>query len=1150
MERGIRVENDAGIVVIGDGNRVVAAPVPEVRSAYREQVRRIAPPELVGRERELAELAEFCRADPGPAYAYWRADAWAGKTALMAWFALAPPPGVRIVPFFVTARLGAQNDVAAYTDVVLEQLAELAGEGLPALLTAATREAHLLRLYASAASACAARGERLVLLVDGLDEDRGVTTGADAHSIASLLPYDLRVIVSGRLNPPLPADVPENHPLRDPAVVRVLAPSPEARAIRVEAERELKHLLEAGGLPYDLLALVTAAGGGLTADDLVELTGAVPYRVKDVLQTGPGRTFARRGEAYLLAHEELVAGAREMLGERELARWRAVLYAWADRWRERGWPEGTPDYLLHGYVPMLRAEGDGERLVVCAVDERRHLRLLAATGGDAAALGEIGAAEDAVLGEADGADPVRSALRLAMGRSRLSRDSGSVPLALLEGWAAVGAPDRAVALARSLKGPRAIDGLCVVAGKLLDAGAPERAMELADEAERLAEALPADGFHGEPAATVTRLLGRLGAYDRAERLLRTITSTGARGARRALVDGLLAVGRYEQAVALGREEPEDGLGADVRAGIVEALVRAGHVAEAEREAYRQGNEPGARAVVLLRASVALREAGHRDAAGAALREAMVERTRMGPRRSGVFFSFLLDALVAAGEIAAAREDGDDGGAAVFASALIRNGRWEEALEVAGAMEGTEWVLVRARAARALALTGAVEQAMALAPEGEMPWEDPWPAIVSALLARGDLDAVAPLCGRLVDRPAWWWRGVGERSERVRALDAFLRRLVAEGAVGRARALVDGIEENTEALAVFAEVLYDAGHAAEARGMLAAEERRSRVPPRESLVKDLVALARALGEAGRRDDAAHLLRAVEGEPDLDPADTVPAALAAGRVEWAETLARGGSGFQQRILLPRVVAGYAAEGAFDRALRLVERPDAPPNLLPDAVAAFAEAGAWDRALDLASRRTWVPDVMEMCARMALESVRQGRPDEAREFLEAVHGLVTADLPVPLDAVRADYALGRNLRALFGADSLVRLRRPRVTELAMVLMGAYDEALDFFRSWNPGPVGHGLADLVAEYLRAARYGHAAALLGGMHHLGPACGEAYALLARAEPDPALARRWAVLALRLGNWRSVLPDVLAVDPGSVPLVLEEADRLRRALEV
>ncbi|MDX2559885.1 hypothetical protein PV371_09505 [Streptomyces sp. TX20-6-3] len=1148
-ERSVTVDNGEGIVVVGSHNRITVGAGEAVRSAYREQVRRIAPPELVGRDEELAELAAFCRADSGPAYAHWRADAWAGKTALMAWLALDPPPGVRIVPFFVTARLGAQNDVAAYTDVVLEQLAELAGEGLPALLTAATREAHLLRLYASAAEACAARGERLVLLVDGLDEDRGVTTGADAHSIASLLPYGLRVIVAGRPNPPLPADVPEDHPLRT-AVVRTLAPSPRAHAIRTDAERELKRLLEAGGLSYDLLALLTAAGGGLTADDLAELTAAVPYRVKDVLRTGPGRTFAVRGETYLLAHEELATGAREMLGERELARWRAVLHTWADGWRERGWPDGTPDYLLHGYLPMLRAEGDVERLVDCAVDGRRHERLLAVTGGDAAALGEIGAGEDAVLGPGYRQDAVTSAaLRLAMGRTRLVRESGVVPLALLSGWAAVGMPDRAVALARSREGVDAVAGLCTVAGKLLDVGEPERAMELVDEAEELTETLTADDFYGSVASVVTRLLGRLGAYDRAVRRLRTNSSNDVGGTRRALVNGLLAAGRYEEAVALGREAPDDGAGAVLRATVVEALVRAGRVAEAEREAHRPTTEPGGRAVVLLRASVAFRAAGHPGAADTASKEAMLERARMGPRKSGPFMGPLLQALVAAGEVEAARADSADGAVVTFVSELLRSGLWEEAGNVAGPMEGAEWASVRARHARELARAGDVERAVALAPAASMSWADPWPAIASAWLARGDLDAVASMCGRLVEKPESAWHRLGERSERLQVLGAFLRRLVTEGAVDRAHALVDGIEENPEAHAVFAEVLYDAGRVVEARALLAEEEGRIRTPPRAVLVGDLVALAGALAENGRREEAVSLLRTVEHEPGLDPVSTVPAALAAGRTEWAEALAWGGSGSQRWSLLPRIVAAHAAEGAFDRALLLVGHRDAPPNLLAEAVVAFAEAGAWDLAAGLASTRDPVPGAVVMHARMALASARQGRTDEARVRLEAVGRMVPRGRPVPLDAVRAEYALGEGLRASFGADSLVRQRKPGVTELALVLMGGYDEALDFFRSTSPRP-GNRLADLVTELLRASQYGHAAALLDGMHHLGPWCGQAYALLARAEPDPGRARRWAVLALRLGEWRDVLPAVVAVDPGSVPLVLAEADRLRRALEV
>lgn len=62
--------------VIGSGQRL----------AYLEQIRRIAPPDppgLIGREEELAGLARFCLQPDGGPYAWWQADAWAGKSALL-----------------------------------------------------------------------------------------------------------------------------------------------------------------------------------------------------------------------------------------------------------------------------------------------------------------------------------------------------------------------------------------------------------------------------------------------------------------------------------------------------------------------------------------------------------------------------------------------------------------------------------------------------------------------------------------------------------------------------------------------------------------------------------------------------------------------------------------------------------------------------------------------------------------------------------------------------------------------------------------------------------------------------------------------------------------------------------------------------------
>ena len=187
-----------------------------VRSAYLEQVKRIAPVQLDDRDQELAELAAFCT-EPGQGpYTWWQAPAWAGKSALMSWFVLHPPPGVQIVSFFVTARFKGEDNRDAFIYEVMAQLADLLGQPFPAYLPEDRREPHLLRMLTKAAEEC----RPLVLVVDGLDEDRGVTTGPDAYSIAALLPArppaGLRVIVAGRPDPPIPADVPDDHPLLGP----------------------------------------------------------------------------------------------------------------------------------------------------------------------------------------------------------------------------------------------------------------------------------------------------------------------------------------------------------------------------------------------------------------------------------------------------------------------------------------------------------------------------------------------------------------------------------------------------------------------------------------------------------------------------------------------------------------------------------------------------------------------------------------------------------------------------------------------------------------------------------------------------------------------------------------------------------------------
>jgi hypothetical protein len=366
-------------------------PQPVARSAYLEQVRRIAPPDPPGlrdRDAELAELARFCVDPDGASYAWWRAAPWAGKSALLSTFVLRPPAEVRervrVVSFFITARLAAQDTREAFTEVLLEQLAALLGRSLPPVLPEATREAHLLDLLSQAAAACARAGGRLVLVVDGLDEDRGVTTGPDAHSIAGLLPADpsagMRVIVAGRPNPPVPDDVPDWHPLRDPAIIRPLAASPHARDIQRLGRQELQRLLRGSQAEQDVLGLLAAARGGLSSRDLAELAGTSLWEVEEILHTVAGRTLQvrpslldpkGRPEVYLLGHEGLLAPATEYLGGR-LDSYRERLHSWAGRWRARGWPAETPEYLLAGplsaKIAMLGGPGSGKTTFLSALD--------------------------------------------------------------------------------------------------------------------------------------------------------------------------------------------------------------------------------------------------------------------------------------------------------------------------------------------------------------------------------------------------------------------------------------------------------------------------------------------------------------------------------------------------------------------------------------------------------------------------------------------------------------------------------------------------------------------------------------------------------------------------------------------------------------
>ncbi len=541
-------------IVTGDIT-VHASPIP--RSAYLEQVRQLVPDRLEGRDSELEALTSFCTQDDGPAYAYWRAPAWAGKSALMAWFACHPPPGVKIVPFFVTARFAGHSDRSAFVEIVLEQLLDLLDRPMPALLTGATRDSHLLRTLRDAAEQCQAAGLRLVLLVDGLDEDRGVTAGADAYSIAALLPSQptagMRVIVAGREHPHLPDDVPSDHPLRDPAVGLRLPTSPRAVVVRQDMTRELLRLLDGDPIQVSVLGLIAAAGGGLTASDLATLTATESWRIEDMMRSVAGRSFSSRPDpwegrshVYVMGHEELHASVVNRIGPSRLAEHRATLHIWAGSFRDSQWPDGCPAYLLRGYFRLLRDTNDIQRMAAYALDADRHYRLSTVTGGDAAAMAEIEAAQTALLQHSP--TDLLTMAKLAIHRAVLRERNARLPWRLPALWAAIGQERRAEAHAASIGEPRKRASVFMeliqelfLSGKVYDL---QRLAGLADDAIRAIP--PSSGSKTDLYATLAALCA---AFD--QPFARALIEHIPEPAQRAQVLAALAVERC-------RHEPSPG----------------------------------------------------------------------------------------------------------------------------------------------------------------------------------------------------------------------------------------------------------------------------------------------------------------------------------------------------------------------------------------------------------------------------------------------------------------------------------------------------------------------------------------------------------------------------------------------------------------
>ncbi len=388
----------------GRGPRVDAASRGILLKGASQTLTDVFPLDFVGREEELAELEAFATAPDGaPQYLWLQAGPWAGKTALLAWFAAQRlPAGVDAAHYFIVGRLGT-NVREGFVRVVGEQLASAAGLRRPPAVDPEAPD--LGPLYEAAARARATRHRRLLLIVDGLDED--ADADQTGYRIAGLLPkhppHGMRVIVAGRHHPHVPLDLVSDHPLRSPGVVvRRLTDSPAARIIRDSAMQELKALVKDPAVGRRLLGLLASAQGALSGQDLADLIGIPPLEVEEKLRSVVGRSMAPTRvdllpldarlqaevdaglQTFILAHTELQKAAVTALGRTTIAACTMQLHAWADGFRAEGWPEDTPNYLLTGYTRLVRENADTGRLADLVLDPRRQLRLAERSGPDVA----------------------------------------------------------------------------------------------------------------------------------------------------------------------------------------------------------------------------------------------------------------------------------------------------------------------------------------------------------------------------------------------------------------------------------------------------------------------------------------------------------------------------------------------------------------------------------------------------------------------------------------------------------------------------------------------------------------------------------------------------------------------------------------------
>lgn len=1092
-------------------------------SAYQAQVRDIAPDELLDREEELDELVRFC-ADDQP-YAWWQAGPWAGKSALMSWFVLHPPAGLDVVSFFVTARLAGQSDSDACTDALIKQLAALLGESPAELVTVGARRGTMLKLLGDAANRSREAGRRLLLVIDGLDEDSGI-----GSSIAALLPRrpppDVRILVASRPHPPIPDDVMGDHPLRT-IVPRQLAVSDHARDVERRAKHELAQLLSGSHLQRNVLGLITAAGGGLTLEDLERLTQRPPYEIEHLLGGQFGRSVGSRtgnpsagdpdARVYLFTHETLRLVAEQKFGVR-LAAYRDRVHTWANTYRQRGWPDDTPQYLLRSYPGMLASSGDLPRLIACVTDQLRHDRMRHFTSGDVLSFREISTAQQLILAQSD--PDLTSLALIAVEREALA-NSNPDPIR------------RALALA-------------LLSASMATDGDHDRAVRLADQVLTLNRQITNSFWQGKVLALLVQAAIAGSDHDRAEELTDQITEPHQRAKALAqLVEAATAGDDHDRAFRLahkagvlaGQITPDDRARALGR--LAEAVAATGDRGLAE--VFTITNDPDWRAWALARLAQAVADGGDHEWGVRLVSETAVSARQItDPYWAADALARLAQAAAVGGDHDQAEEltgqitDPYDRARALvwLAEAIADGGDHDRAARLIGEAEVLAgWVPEQWRAnalaqlAHAAAAGGDHDRAEMLASRITDPDHRVWvlARLAEAAAARSDHDRAARLLGEAEaltqeiakpDKRRWALARLAQAAAASRDDDRAARLAGETEALTRQITTIYRWEEALARLAQAVAVGGDHDRAARLAGEAQALSRQMK--HRGQLMEALARVGEAMAAGGDHDRGELFARQ---NTDAYPSTLLVAAVAAsGGPNRAEVLAGRITDSNRRArVLARLAQVVAAGGDHDRAARLADEAetlvgqitlDQRAWALTQIVEVMADGGNHDRAGRLASHAEalteWITSLYwraEALARIAQAVTAGGDHDWA----EALTELIT--------------------KPKLRAEALARIAQ------AVAVGGEDDRAAR-------------LADEAATLARQITDPdeQAEALAGLARMLVDVSNETSPLPEHTRSPPLMdrARRLLAAALVTGSWAAVVVGLARVDPLAVTALADE----------